>query len=105
MISLFFAFHTPGFACTLAHFVVHLLINNKKQCAHRCAHLSARCYFWAELGIQAHIRDRLLDHAPDRGSGKVYDHFEYQDEMRDAVEQWASHIMQLVTPQGVARLR
>jgi hypothetical protein len=59
----------------------------------------------AQLRVPEHIRDRLFDHVPNRGSGKTYDHFEYQDEMRDAVELWAAHIMQLVTPQGVARLR
>ena len=59
----------------------------------------------AQLRVPEHIRHRLFDHVPNRGSGKTYDHFEYQDEMRDAVELWAAHIMQLVTPQGVARLR
>lgn len=59
----------------------------------------------AELRVPGHIRDLLFDHVPERGAGAVYDHHEYQDEMRSAVEQWADHIEQLVTPAGVARLR
>jgi integrase len=59
----------------------------------------------AELKIPAHVRDRLFDHAADRGSGKNYDHHEYQDEMRDALETWANHIEQLVTAPGTKRLR
>jgi len=52
----------------------------------------------AELKIQRHIRDLLLDHASGRGSGKVYDHHEYESEMREAVEQWANYIKRLVQP-------
>jgi integrase len=59
----------------------------------------------AELKVARHIRDRLFDHVDDRGSGKVYDHHEYEDEMRDAVERWASHIDKLVSPVGAVRLR
>jgi integrase len=40
-----------------------------------------------------------------RGAGKVYDHHEYEDEMRGALEQWADYIARLVQPQGVAVLR
>jgi integrase len=57
----------------------------------------------AELKVARHIRDRLFDHVDD--SGKVYDHHEYEDEMRDAVERWASHINKLVSPLGAERLR
>jgi integrase len=59
----------------------------------------------AELKVARHIRDRLFDHVDDRGSGKTYDHHEYEDEMRDAVERWASHIVKLVSPVGAERLR
>jgi hypothetical protein len=59
----------------------------------------------AELKIARHIRDKLFDHVDGRGSGKVYDHFEYRPELEAAVEKWADHIEQLVMPQGVALLR
>jgi integrase len=59
----------------------------------------------AELKIPRHIRDRLFDHVDDRGAGQRYDHHEYEDEMREAVELWASHIEQLVTPTGAVKLR
>jgi hypothetical protein len=39
-----------------------------------------------ELKVPRHIRERLLDHADDRGSGADYDHHEYADEQRSAVE-------------------
>jgi integrase len=60
----------------------------------------------AELKIPPHIRDLLFDHAPNRGTGSVYDHHEYRDEMLDALNQWAAHIDKLRTPaKGVAVLR
>jgi hypothetical protein len=55
--------------------------------------------------ILPHIRDLLFDHAWKRGSGKGYDHHGYVDEMRDAMEAWASHVERLVQPEGVALLR
>jgi integrase len=60
----------------------------------------------AELKIPAQIRDRLFDHAEDRGSGSVYDHATYETEMRSALETWADHIARLVQPaEGVKVLR
>jgi len=59
----------------------------------------------AELKIPAHVRDRLFDHASGRGSGKVYDHHEYEDEMKAALEQWGDYIARLVAPEGVALMR
>ncbi|MEM6410698.1 MAG: integrase family protein [Pseudomonadota bacterium] len=59
----------------------------------------------AELGIQPHIRDLLLDHAPARGAGAGYDHYTYRDEMRAALEVWAGHIEALVAADGVTVLR
>lgn len=60
----------------------------------------------AELKIAPHIRDLLFDHAPNRGSGAGYDHYEYRDEMLAALNQWAAHIEKLVEPAaGVTRLR
>lgn len=51
------------------------------------------------------IRDRLLDHAPSRGSGQHYDHNDYRVEMEDALEAWANYVEKLVAPQGVALLK
>ena len=70
---------------------------------HGCRHIAETKM--AELKIPAHIRDLLFDHVSGRGSGKNYDHHEYEDEMRAAVEKWADHIAGLVQPQGAALLR
>jgi integrase len=59
----------------------------------------------AELGVQPHIRDLVLDHAPMRGSGGGYDHYHYIPEMREALERWATHIEGLIAPEGVRVLR
>lgn len=59
----------------------------------------------AELGVQPHIRDMVLDHAPLRGSGGGYDHHSYEKEMREALEAWADHIERQVSPGGVKVLR
>ncbi|WP_370301565.1 tyrosine-type recombinase/integrase [Pseudooceanicola sp.] len=59
----------------------------------------------AELGVQPHIRDLVLDHAPARGSGAGYDHYHYKNEMREALETWAAHIEQVVASDGVKVLR
>ena len=60
----------------------------------------------AELRVQPHVRDKLLDHSPKRGTGAQYDHWEYRDEMAEALEKWCSYIERLVAPaEGVAVLR
>jgi len=51
------------------------------------------------------VRDLLLDHASTRGSGKDYDHWDYREEKREAMEKWANHIERLVMPEGVKALR
>jgi integrase len=51
----------------------------------------------AELKILPHIADMLLDHAPKRGSGKVYNHHHYREEMLAALEAWAAYIDRLTT--------
>jgi hypothetical protein len=50
----------------------------------------------ADLGILPHVRDLLFDHAPDRGSGKGYDHSTYKPAMAEALETWAAHVEGLV---------
>jgi integrase len=59
----------------------------------------------AALRVPPHIRDLLLDHKPARGSGTVYDHHQYGEEMREGIELWAQHVERLVTPEGVRVLR
>ena len=58
----------------------------------------------AELRVPPHIRDMLLDHSAQRGAGKGYDHFEYLDERRAALEQWCAHIESLVQPADTVRV-
>jgi len=70
---------------------------------HGCRHLAETRM--GDIGVLPYVRDMLLDHVPARGSGKGYDHGEYKEQMRKAVEQWARHIEQLVGPEGVAVLR
>jgi integrase len=55
----------------------------------------------AELRVLPHIRDLLFDHQPMRGSGARYDHHEYGDEMREAIEKWAAYVADLVQPKLV----
>jgi integrase len=49
----------------------------------------------AELRVPPHVRDLLLDHVPVRGSGAGYDHYEYGEEMREALETWAETLRRL----------
>jgi integrase len=59
----------------------------------------------AQLRVPPHIRDMLFDHAPARGAGAGYDHWQYEDEKREALELWASYIERLVKAKGTALLR
>lgn len=54
--------------------------------------------------IPANVRDLLFDHAPQRGTGKVYDHHDYRAEMRAAAEAWAGYVEGLISRPGVTRL-
>jgi integrase len=51
----------------------------------------------AELKILPHLADMLLDHVPKRGSGKIYNHHHYREEMLAALETWAAYIDRLTT--------
>ena len=59
----------------------------------------------AELGVPPHIRDVLLDHVGQRGSGGGYDHYDYREEARAALQRWADHVEALAAPDGVTVLR
>ena len=54
--------------------------------------------------IPPYLRDMLLDHAPQRGSGKGYDHHDYIPEMREAMELWAREIKRLTSSGKVVPL-
>jgi integrase len=58
----------------------------------------------AELKVPPHIRDLLFDHQTKRGSGGGYDHYDYGDEMRAAMETWAQHIEGLIQPDDSVRV-
>ena len=45
----------------------------------------------ARLKVTPHIAERVLNHAQERIAG-TYDRFEYLDEKRAALEQWAAHL-------------
>lgn len=42
--------------------------------------------------VLPHLRDLLLDHAPTRGAGAGYDHYDYVTEMREVLEQWSRRV-------------
>ena len=45
----------------------------------------------ARLGVQPHVAERVLSHKQ-RGVIGVYDRYQYLDEKRKALEQWAAHV-------------
>jgi integrase len=55
----------------------------------------------AQLRVPPHIRDIVLDHAPDRGAGAGYDHHAYRDEMSEALEAWADHVQGVLVAKGI----
>ena len=63
----------------------------------------------AKLRVSSDIADMLLDHAPRRGTGRIYNHstaLDYRDQTQPAAEAWAGYIAKLVQPaEAVAVLR
>lgn len=55
--------------------------------------------------VPPHIRDLVLDHVPLRGSGAGYDHYEYADEIREALSNWGDRLEAIAMPEGVRALR
>ena len=55
--------------------------------------------------VPPHIRDLVLDHVPLRGSGAGYDHYDYADEIREALSNWADRLEHIAMPEGVRALR
>ena len=53
----------------------------------------------AKLGAPPHVVERVLNHSTGQlgGVAGIYNRFQYLDEMREALELWAVHVMQLQT--------
>ena len=52
----------------------------------------------AELGIPEIISERVLNHAPRNILAKIYNHHDYADEKRDALERWATRLREIIEP-------
>lgn len=51
----------------------------------------------AQLKVAPHIAERCIGHGP-RGITRVYDRYEYADDIREAMTKYAQHVLELVTP-------
>src|SRR5262249_61882283 len=54
----------------------------------------------AELGVQPHIIEAVLNHVSGHKSGVagIYNRAKYSAEMRDALQKWADHVEALIAP-------
>jgi integrase len=54
----------------------------------------------AELGIQPHIIEAVLNHVSGHKAGVagIYNRARYESEMRDALQRWADHLDQITGP-------
>lgn len=61
----------------------------------------------AGLGIAPHVVDRILNHSTGKISGvaRVYNRHEYLAQRKDALEAWAKHVEELVTPNVIQLAR
>jgi integrase len=61
----------------------------------------------AGLGIAPHVVDRILNHSTGKISGvaRVYNRHEYLAERKDALEAWAKHVEELMTPNVIQLAR
>jgi integrase len=55
------------------------------------------------LRIDPEAKEAVLAHAKP-GIVGVYDHYEYADEKRDALERWTDHVLELVSPPQPAKI-
>jgi hypothetical protein len=49
----------------------------------------------AKLRVSSDVADMLLDHAPNRGTGRVYNHataMDYRDQTGPATEAWGNYV-------------
>ena len=52
----------------------------------------------AELGIPEIVAERVLNHSEKNVLVRTYNRHHYTDEKRDALERWAGHVRDLVSP-------
>ena len=57
------------------------------------------------LGVPPDIADRVQDQATGRGSGKIYDRYEYLAEKRRALEIWEKRLLEIVAARPPSGLR
>ena len=57
------------------------------------------------LGVPPYIADIVQDQSPGRGSGKIYDRYQYLAEKRRALELWEKRLMEIVNDQPRSEIR
>ncbi len=59
----------------------------------------------ARLGIAPHIIEKVLNHSSGtiRGVAAIYNRYEYADEMRKALDQWAAYVQEIITNDAVQK--
>jgi integrase len=57
----------------------------------------------ARLGVREEVAERVLNHVQGNRMIAVYNQHNYQNEMRDALEKWASHLEDLVRAPPIAQ--
>ncbi len=60
----------------------------------------------AEIGIPEIIAEKVLGHAEQNVLAKIYNHYGYVVEKRDALERWAARLREIIepAPENVVRL-
>jgi integrase len=62
----------------------------------------------AELRVPPHVTEKILNHSASRTigpMGKIYQRYDYLEERRGALEQWAAALTRIITRDKVVRLR
>jgi integrase len=62
----------------------------------------------AELKVPPHVTEKILNHSASKTvgpMGKIYQRYDYLEERRDALEQWAAALTRIVIRDKVVRLR
>jgi integrase len=54
----------------------------------------------AEMKVPPHLRDLLLDHAPQRGAGAGYDHADYSEQLLETLRLWETHVADALRRHG-----
>ena len=59
----------------------------------------------AELKVAPHVARLVLDHTTKTDAHSGYEHVDWTEEMRDALERWCSYLERVLVPAGVSVLR